>query len=72
MRTRIDARLRDEASRFGLRFACDDCAHFDARQVACAHGYPTAPHRRNLLGDAEELTFCKEFDLGVPCGETEP
>jgi hypothetical protein len=29
MKTTVDARLRREAERFHLRFACDDCAHFN-------------------------------------------
>ncbi len=73
MRTRIDARLRHEASQFALRFACDDCAHFDSPYATCAHGYPTTPHRRARLDEGTELIFCKEFDLGAPCdGGTEP
>ncbi len=62
MKTRIDAQLRDEAARFALRFACEDCAHFDAG--ACAHGYPLAPERSALA--SEEVIFCKEFELGAP------
>lgn len=62
MRTRVDDRLREEATRFELRFACEDCAHF-VDGGACAHGYPLAP-RKEALGEAE-LTFCKEFELGA-------
>ena len=62
MRTPIDARLRAEATRFVLRYRCDDCVLFDAPRARCTHGFPTAPHRVGL--DAEELVFCKEFDLG--------
>lgn len=62
MRTRIDATLRDEASRYGLRFACEDCAHFVAERAACAHGYPPGP--RLTAMDGVEIVFCKEFELG--------
>jgi hypothetical protein len=62
VKTPIDARLRDEASRFQLRYRCDDCVHFDAARERCTHGYPTAPHRVGL--DGEVLVFCKEFDAG--------
>ncbi len=72
MRTKVDARLRDEAARFALRFACDSCAHFDARSSACVHGYPAAPRADAL--DASEIVFCKEFELGLdaPCDRTRP
>jgi len=60
MKTRVGPLLRDEAARFALRFACDDCAHFDPAR-GCGHGYPLAPRRTDL--DAQELVFCKEFEL---------
>ncbi len=62
MRTRVDLRLRDEAARYALRFACEDCASFDPARERCAHGYPPGPRRGAL--DEDELSFCKEFDTG--------
>lgn len=68
MRTPADHRLRDEAQRFALRFACDDCAHFDADNIRCAHEYPLEPRRDALamIGPNEPppIAFCKEFELG--------
>lgn len=61
MRTTVDVRLMDEAERFALRFACEDCAHFDGH--ACLHGYPTTQHRRALLRLGSVLSFCKEFEI---------
>jgi hypothetical protein len=61
VRTRADDRLRAEAARFALRFACEDCAHFDDAKGACLHGYPPSPRRAELLRD--EIVFCKEFEL---------
>jgi hypothetical protein len=61
----VDARLREEARRFALRFACEDCAHFDAHREACVHGYPAAP-RLAEIDEEDELLFCKEFELGGP------
>ncbi|HEY8088022.1 MAG TPA: hypothetical protein VIF09_09255 [Polyangiaceae bacterium] len=61
MRTRVDDRLRDEARRFALRFACDDCAHFDPARARCSLGYPAAP-RRDALTRAE-VELCKSFEL---------
>jgi hypothetical protein len=53
--------LRDEAERFALRFACDDCAHHDDTRARCVHGYPPGPRRDAL--DGELVIFCKEFEL---------
>ena len=71
MRTRVDLRLVDEAHRFVLRFACEDCAHFAAAPARaeasvevggrCVHGYPAAPRRDHLTRD--DIWFCKEFDV---------
>jgi hypothetical protein len=61
MQTRVDERFRDEVRRFSLRFACEDCAHFDAREAACSFGYPAAPRRQDLQRTSLEL--CKEFEL---------
>jgi hypothetical protein len=65
MKTLVDARLLDEATRFTLRFACEDCAHFNQADTECSHGYPTSLHRRARLETGTELAFCKEFELGV-------
>jgi hypothetical protein len=63
VRTPIDRRLREEAARFALRFACDDCAHFDAPAERCSLAYPAAP-RRDALRPDEYVEFCKEYELG--------
>ncbi len=64
MRTLVDARLRDEARRFALRFACEDCAHFEGSQ--CSLAYPAAPRREALEGNGgrpETIEFCKSFEI---------
>lgn len=64
MKTPVDDRLRQEASTFALRFACEDCAHAaQGDGLRCTLGYPAAPRREAL--DEGEIVFCKEFDLGV-------
>lgn len=68
MRTPVDARLREESERFGFRFSCEDCAHFSPERGACAHGYPTSPHRRERLA-GPVIVFCKEFELGGDAAE---
>ena len=60
---RIDDRLRDEAKRFRLAFACVDCASFEAKNQECSLGYPTGPHRDSALDARAELIFCKSFEL---------
>jgi hypothetical protein len=69
MRTRVDARLREEAARYALRFACEDCAHFDPSSGRCSLEYPASPRRDALLAppagdETTELELCKEFELG--------
>ena len=63
MKTLVDERLRLEARRFGLRFSCEHCAHFDVRRAACANGYPNEAHQDADLASRSELLFCKEFEL---------
>jgi hypothetical protein len=62
MMTRVDERLLDEAARFALRFACEDCVHFDASTERCSLSYPAAPRRDALRRGHLEL--CKSFELG--------
>jgi hypothetical protein len=64
VRTLVDLRLVEEARAVALRFRCDDCAHFDAANEACVHGYPVAPHRPGPLDAGDFIVFCKEFELG--------
>lgn len=61
MKTGVDEQLRREAARYRLRFACDDCAHFDAESARCSLAYPAAPRRDALEG--AELELCKSFEL---------
>jgi hypothetical protein len=60
-----DALLREQAQRFALRFACEDCAHFDAERARCVHGYIERPSVSDLEKPDGVITFCKEFELGV-------
>ncbi|HEX8790954.1 MAG TPA: hypothetical protein VF765_08370 [Polyangiaceae bacterium] len=62
MKTLVDARLREEAARYALRFACEDCAHFAPDSDRCSLEYPASPRRDALL--APQLELCKEFELG--------
>ena len=65
MRTRVDDRLRLEAARYAFRFACDDCAHFDAVGDRCSLEYPAAPRRGALQSETDpEIELCKSFELG--------
>ncbi|MCB9729297.1 MAG: hypothetical protein H6744_16060 [Deltaproteobacteria bacterium] len=62
----VNARFREEARRFGLRYRCSSCAHVDARLGDCSLGYPNDTLRgavRALEPDGQ-LTFCKYFELG--------
>jgi hypothetical protein len=57
----VDAELRDEAKRFSLVFTCGRCVHFaDGR---CSLDFPVEPHLDVDLETAEQVTFCKAFEL---------
>jgi hypothetical protein len=60
-----DQRFDDERERYALRHCCEDCGHFDAASGACRHFWPNDEHRRAYyeVAHAEELVFCKEFEL---------
>jgi hypothetical protein len=60
---RVDERLRDEARKYRLVFACDDCAQFDPENDRCSLEYPHAMHRNGNLDQASEVIFCKTFEL---------
>lgn len=70
MKFPLTAQLLDEARRFGLRSACQDCFYWRPAAGACAHGWPDEGQRRWPL-DAPgpdgavptEVAFCKEFEL---------
>ena len=60
----LDERLRDEARRFRLVFACPDCASYDPEGDRCSLGFPHAMHKDPELGDDRaEIVFCKAFEL---------
>jgi hypothetical protein len=44
MRAKWEASFDDERARFGLRFGCEDCAHFESLDRRCRHGWPTGDH----------------------------
>lgn len=67
MHLRRTSEFDDEACRFRLRHACEDCGHFDAAGERCRHGWPSEAHRRARYltppREGDELVFCKEFEL---------
>lgn len=64
MKLEVDQRFRDERRRYALRLHCEDCALFDEAAGACAHGFPTAEHRRpETAADDARVVFCKDFEL---------
>ncbi len=62
MKTPVTPVLREEARRFALRFACCECAHYDAVTDRCGQGWPTRV-TRDAIEKAAEVVFCKEFEL---------
>ncbi|HEX9295799.1 MAG TPA: hypothetical protein VF881_08185 [Polyangiaceae bacterium] len=63
MISRVDPQFVLEVERFALRCTCESCGAFDPEGENCAYGYPTEPHRRLELVQAEQFTFCKAFEL---------
>lgn len=61
MHLRRTPEFDDEARRYNLRHACEDCGHFDAAGERCRHGWPSEAHRRARTDG--DLVFCKEFEL---------
>jgi hypothetical protein len=65
---RVDQRLREEAQRFRLVFACPDCVSFDPGSgdspERCSLGFPHEPHCDPGLEGRAEITFCKAFEAG--------
>lgn len=59
----VDERLRDEARRYRLAFACSDCAHVIPESQGCSLGFPSEPHRSADLEGRSEVIFCKAFEL---------
>ncbi|NUQ76345.1 MAG: hypothetical protein HUU21_22635 [Polyangiaceae bacterium] len=59
----VDKRLREEARRFRLAFACPDCAHLDPETNRCSLEFPSEPHLSADLDRRAEVTFCKAFEL---------
>jgi hypothetical protein len=64
VRVRLDHRFDEERARFALRFACEDCAHHEARTGRCRHEWPAEDHLAAAVKiGAAEIVFCKEFEL---------
>ncbi len=68
MKQAIDDELLEQARVFDLKFACQDCAHFDASHDLCVHGYTDRPTQADLRRPGGNLAFCKEFELGAGDG----
>lgn len=55
-----DDQLDEEAARFGLVRHCEECVLYDEERDRCAHGYPTAQHKRSA--SSKLVVFCKDFE----------
>lgn len=64
MITKVDRRFREEAERFALRFGCECCFAWNTETLRCSHEYPNEQHRGVDLQHADQVVFCKEFELG--------
>jgi hypothetical protein len=64
VRHTVDKELVEQVRVFSLRFACEDCLHFDAEGARCVHGYSERPSAGALDKPGGGIAFCKEFELG--------
>lgn len=62
MITPVDDRLREEAERYRLRFACPHCVYFEPDGGTCSEGYPNQDHVDPDLAKRRVLVFCKSFE----------
>lgn len=60
MKLALDSTFVEEAARFGLVRSCEDCVLYDDEKDRCAHGYPTAEHKKSA--DPLVVVFCKDFE----------
>jgi hypothetical protein len=65
MRFPLTAQLIEEARRFELRSACQDCFFWDARGGECWHGWPDEGQRRWPLA----LLATSQADAAEQCHE---
>ncbi len=63
MITRVDPQLRADIESFELRYACEDCTHFEPQGAGCSLGYLTTPHRARAITPGDSIVFCKTFEL---------
>ena len=59
----VDERLREEARRFRLRFACSDCLHAEPETRRCSLAFPEEARPDEALEHLSALYFCKCFEL---------
>ncbi len=63
MITPVDRQLRDDIEAYGLKYACEDCSHFDPQSSLCSLGFVANPHRARAIEPGDTIVFCKTFEL---------
>jgi len=64
MKLTADENYFEQAARFDLRCACEECAFFDGERGACVHGYPTDEHRESYYRSSPRwIVPCKDFEV---------
>ncbi len=53
---RFDAMNPSDYLKYEFRFACEDCAHFDAVSEKCTLGYNSQWHRKDFQKKSYELS----------------
>jgi hypothetical protein len=60
----VNAGFRFEATQWGLRYRCEDCAYFRSTGRGCLVGWPSQGLRGtdDALDERGEPVFCKAFE----------
>jgi len=63
MITRVDSQLRQDIQNFALKYACEDCAHFETHARSCSLGFDPTVHLAHAISPGDTIVFCKTFEL---------
>jgi hypothetical protein len=63
MITLVDSQLMSDIEGFSLKYACEDCTHFEPRCSDCSLGYVSMHHRARAIAPGDTIVFCKTFEL---------
>lgn len=64
---RPDRVTSEDLSNLGLVYSCEDCAHFDVKQIKCTLGLNCIPHlkanQEKKYSLSGEMLFCRFIEI---------